>query len=47
MIFVQKSNFFSFGFFGIIKSEKMVFDILDRKELFLDHKINVLTTAQK
>ena len=32
MVFVQKSNFFSFGFFGIIKSEEMVFDILDRKE---------------
>ena len=35
MVFVQKSNFFHLGFFGVIKSEKNVFFyILDRKEWF-------------
>ena len=47
MDFVQKSNFSSFGLFGIIKAEKMVFDILDRNEWFLDHKGNVLRSAKK
>ena len=27
MVFVQKSNFFSFGFFGVINSEKNLFYI--------------------
>ena len=47
MVFVRKSNFFSFGFFGMIKSEKIFFYILDRKERFLDPKINVLKSAKK
>ena len=42
MVFVQKSDFFSSGFFGMIKSEKIFFHILDRKERVLDPKSNVL-----
>ena len=37
---LKKSNFILFVFFGIIKSEKMGFDILDREEKFLDQNIN-------
>ena len=47
MVFVQKSNSFLFGVFGILKSEKMVFYILDRKGRFLDRKINVLKSAKR
>ena len=47
MFFVQKSNFFLFEFFGIIKSEKMFFDIMDRKEWFLDLKDSVLRSGKK
>ena len=32
MDFVQKSNFFFFAFFTQIISEKIVFDIVERKE---------------
>ena len=39
MVFVQKSNFFLFVFFGEIKSENIVFEILDKNERFLDQKI--------
>ena len=46
MVFVQKSDFFSFGFFGMIKSEKIFYHILDRKERVLDPKINVLKSAK-
>ena len=42
MVFVQKSNFFLFVFFGEIKLENIVFYILDKKEWFLDQKIEVL-----
>ena len=34
MDFVQKSNFFLFGFFTEILSENNVFDIVERKEWF-------------
>ena len=48
MVFVENSNFFSSGFFGTIKSEKTWFiHILDRKEWFLDQKINALKSAKK
>ena len=41
MVFVQKSNFFLFVFFGEIKSENIVFEILDKNERFLDQKNKV------
>ena len=48
MAFVQKSNFFSFAFCGIINSEKLFFlYILDRNEWFLDQKGNVVRSAKK
>ena len=47
MHFVQKSNLFISAFSTEIISEKIVFDILERKEWFLDQKIEVLTKAKK
>ena len=47
MRFVQKSNFFISAFFTEIILEKIVFDIVERKEWFLDLKIEVLTKAKK
>ena len=48
MVFVQKSNFFSFIFLGGRKEviKDFFFDILDRKEGFLDQKIEVLKTSK-
>ena len=45
--FCRKVELFSFAFFGVIKSEKNVFYILDKKECLLDQKINVLKRAKK
>ena len=47
MDFVQKSNFFLSEFFTEIISEKIVFDIVERKEWYLDEKIEVLKRAKK
>ena len=47
MVFVQKSKFFLFVFFGEIKSENIVFEILDKKEQFLDQKNKVFKRAKQ
>ena len=47
MALVQKSNFFLFGFFGIRKSEKMVFLIFWIEKKILNRKINVLKSAKR
>ena len=47
MDFVQKSNFLLWLFFTEIMSEKSLFDILNRKQSFLDQKIEVLKRAKK
>ena len=42
MVFVRKSTFLLYVFFGAKKSQKeRIFDILDRKECFLDLKSEV------
>ena len=48
MVFVQKSIFSSYVFFFSQKKlKKTFFDILDRKECFLDHKRQVLKNFKK
>ena len=47
MDFFQKSNFFLWAFFTEIISENIVFDIVERKQSFLDQKIEVLRRAKK
>ena len=47
MDFVQKSNFFLSAFFTEIVSGKIVYDIVNRKELFLVEKIELLKRAKK
>ena len=47
MDLVKKSNFFLWGFFTEIISENIVFDIVERKQSFLDQKIEVLRRAKK
>ena len=47
MDFVQKSNFFLSAFFREIISEKIVFDIVERREWLKEQKIKVLTRAKK
>ena len=47
MVLVQKSKFFLFVFFGEIKSENIVFEILDKKERFLDQKNKVFKRAKQ
>ena len=48
MVFVKKSTFFSYVFFLSKKSQKETFfDILDRKECFLDLKSEVLKNSKK
>ena len=48
MVFVQKSNFFHFGFFGVIRSEKKTtFLYSGKKRMILDQKIYVLKRAKK
>ena len=47
MVFVQKSNFFSFGFFGVIKWEKNLFLYSWQNRKILDQKIHVLKGAKK
>ena len=47
MVFVHKSKFFLFVFFGEIKSENIVFEILDKKEQFLDQKNKVFKRAKQ
>ena len=42
MVFVKKSNILSRVFISQIRPEKIVLDILDRKEGFLDQKSEVL-----
>ena len=45
--FLQKSNTFSWLFFGQIKPEEIVFDVFDRKECFLNQKSKVFKKAKK
>ena len=47
MVFAQKSKFFLFVFFGEIKSENIVFEILYKKERFLDQKHKVFKRAKQ
>ena len=47
MDLVKKSNFFLWAFFTEIISENIVFDIVERKQSFLDQKIEVLRRAKK
>ena len=48
MVFVKKSTFFLSVFFEIKKANKQTFfDILDRKECFLDLKSEVLKNSKK
>ena len=48
MVFVKKSTFFHMFFFWAKKSHKETFfDILDRKECFLDHKRKLLKKSKK
>ena len=47
MDFFQKSNLFLSLFFKAIMSEKIILDILDRKQSIQDQKIKVLTRAKK
>ena len=42
MVFVKTLTFFHIFFFEQRKPERNIFDILDRKECFLDHKRKVL-----
>ena len=46
MVFVQKSKFFLLVFFGEIISENIVFEILDKKQRFLDQKNKVLKRSK-
>ena len=47
MVFGKKSRFLLSVFFGQIKPGKIVFDILDKKECFLDQKEEVFKKRQK
>ena len=48
MVFFKKSTFFSYVFFLSKKSHKeKFFDILDRRECFLDHKRKILKNSKK
>ena len=48
MVFLNKSNFFSYLFFWAKKARKKTFFvILDRKECFLEHKRKVLKNSKK
>ena len=47
MDLVKKSNFFLWAFFTEIISENIVFDIVERKQSFLDQKIEVLRRAKR
>ena len=47
MVFVHKSKFFLFVFFGQIKSENIVFEILDKNERFLDQKKEMFKRAKQ
>ena len=47
MVFGKKSRFLSSVFFGQIKPDKIVFDILDKKECFLGQKKEVLKNSSK
>ena len=44
--FFEKSTFSSYFFFSKKRKKERFFDILDRKECFLDHKKNVLKTLK-
>ena len=46
MVFVKKSTFFSFFFLTKKSQKETFFDILDRKECFLDLKSEVLTKSK-
>ena len=47
MVFVKKSTFFSYVFFFSKKTQKKIFfDILDRKESFLDLKSEFLIKSK-
>ena len=47
MVFVKKSTFFSYVFFGQKKPKKTFFHILDSKECFLNLKSEVLKKSKK
>ena len=47
MVLVKKKTFFSYAFFSKESQKQTVFDILDRKERFIHHKIKVLKTTKK
>ena len=47
MVFVQKSNFFSFGFFWCNQVREKPFFIFLIEKMILDQKINVLKGAKK
>ena len=47
MVFVKKSTFFLYVFFNKKSQKQTVFDILDRKEWFLDLKSQVLKKSRK
>ena len=47
MVFVKKSTFFSYVFFGQKSQKETFFNILDSKECFLDLKGEVLKKSQK
>ena len=47
MGFVKKSNILSRVFLGKLIKNSLVFDVLDRKECFLDHKNEVLKKPRK
>ena len=46
MLFVKKSTFFLYVFFSKKTQKERFFDILDRKECFLDLKSEVLTKSK-
>ena len=46
MAFLKKSTFFSYVFFNKKSQKEPYFDILDRKECFLDLKSKVLTRSK-
>ena len=46
MVFVKKSTFFSLFFLTKKSQKEIFFDILDRKECFLDLKSEVLTKSK-
>ena len=47
MVFVKKSTFSSYFFFSKKSKKETFFDIVDRKECFLDHKKKVLKNSKK